>query len=153
MPMKEIETVQVFWSRHLPGWTLQDFCEMCVLCFVMFHLKTNPPGRSTSLMEEGSHGVTISSYEGQLNAGFSLKWCQAHFRDFIKWTIYGYTPVCFCRVIDLNLMLDCDWFLYMSVRRSLGLVFGCYGVQTFCQQSEGLDRREYWCLWGYNYLP
>ncbi len=123
------------------------------VCVTFFNV---PPGNKDAVVLNPSRKkkavvfttVMMSSYQGQLNAGFS-KVCEI-FKvrgiESLKYVREFYTPVCYCgnistpRIVTLN-KTNCDWLFDMSVKRSHGWALAneiCHLFQIFSRQSEGL---------------
>ncbi len=123
------------------------------VCVTFFNV---PPGNKDAVVLNPSRKkkavvfttVMMSSYQGQLNAGFS-KVCEI-FKvrgiESLKYVREFYTPVCYCgnistpRNVTLN-ETNCYWLFDMSVKRPHGRALAnesCHLFQTFSRQSEGL---------------
>ncbi len=121
-----------------------------------FRLETKIPWRQTPSRKKKAvvfTTMTTSTYQGQLNAGFS-KVCEifkVHGIESLKYVREFYTPVCYCGDISTpqNVTLNetnCDWLFDMSVKRHHGRALAnesCHLFQTFSHQSEGLATRDY----------
>ncbi len=99
----KVETLQEFRSRHRIGWIIRDFRETCVKeeRSLTFRLETKMLWRQTLSRKKKAvvfTTVTTSTYQDQLNTGFS-KVCQIfkfHGIESLKCVWEFYTPVCYC---------------------------------------------------------
>ncbi len=127
------------------------------VCVAFFNV---PPGNKDAVMpnpltkEESRrvYNVTTSTYQDQLNAGFS-KVCvifKVRGIESLKYICEFHTPVWYCgdistyRNVTLN-ETNCDWLFDMSVKWPHGWALAnkcCHLFQTFSRQSEGLAMRD-----------
>ncbi len=151
-----LETLQECRSRHGIGWIKPDFRETRVSRLFLVHRETKMPWSQTPSRKKKAvvfTNVTMSTYQGQLNAGFS-KVCEI-FKvcgiESLKYVRVFYTPVCYFgdistpRNVTLN-ETNCDWLFDMLVKQPHGRALAnesCHLFQTFSRQSEGLATRDY----------
>lgn len=102
------ETLRHVRSCHLIGWIWKDFWEMCLSLFLTVLLETT----------QSCH-VCIGC---NINCCTVCKDNCINLWLLLLWPVNKCTPVCYCGNIStpLNMTLQNDWLLFMSVRWTLG---------------------------------